>query len=224
MVRKIEINGMQCLYCPAQSSGKIIYILYPMDALAQWIEPAARHFGADIVVITGMDWESVFSPWPAKGVPAGSEDFRGQSPAFLQLLQDTVIPRIESALGYGTEAPERTLTGVSMSGLFALWQWIECDTFANIASLSGSFWYEGFVDWLKSRPLPAKTGKAYFLLGRQESHSPVKAFNTVGADTQEIVTLLHDAGIRVRYDIVPGNHYANPIPRLNHALTEITSN
>ncbi|MDE6638872.1 MAG: hypothetical protein K2K32_11640 [Muribaculaceae bacterium] len=41
-----------------------------------------------------------------------------------------------------------------MSGLFALWQWMVCDTFRNIASLSGSFWYEGFMEWMKSRTIP----------------------------------------------------------------------
>ncbi len=108
-----------------------------------------------------------------------------------------------------------------MSGLFALWQWMVCDTFTNIASLSGSFWYEGFMNWLTARPIPHKTGRAFFLLGDQESHSKVKAFDSVGANTAEIVTLLERAGIDTTFRSVPGNHYSDPIPRLDLALSTL---
>ncbi len=217
MTRKIEIEGLQCLCGPVVNRRKIAYILYPMDMLGAWVEPAAERYGATIVVITGMDWQNVFSPWPAPGVPAGTPDFKGESPEFLKLLQQKVIPQVESALGIADDA-ERSLVGVSMSGLFALWQWVVCDTFANIASLSGSFWYEGFLNWFKSHMEPGKTGKAYFLLGDQESKSKVKAFDSVGVNTQEIIALLRDRGVDVEFQSVPGNHYSDPIPRLEKAF------
>ncbi len=90
-----------------------------MNILSDWIEPASEKYNVTIVVVTGMDWESVFSPWQAKGVPAGSADFKGKSPEFLKLLQQELIPAVETKLGVGSEV-ERTLVGVSMSGLFAL--------------------------------------------------------------------------------------------------------
>ena len=222
MTRKIEIGNLHCLCCSGSGKGKVAYILYPMDMLADWIVPAAGKYGTDIVVITGMDWQNVFSPWPAKGVPKGCPDFKGESPEFLSLLQNSVIPTIERDLGYDSE-PERTLIGVSMSGLFAFWQWMECDTFINIASLSGSFWYEGFIDWIKSRKIPAKTGRAYFLLGDKEVKSSVRVFNSVAANTQEIISLLKSKGIKTEFQSVPGNHYADPIPRLDRAFTALYS-
>ena len=164
-----------------------------------------------------MDWESVFSPWPAPGVPKGSPDFKGQSPQFLKLLQGTVLPQVESALGMPADV-ERTLVGVSMSGLFALWQWMLCDTFRNIASLSGSFWYDGFTDWMKSHPIPGKSGRAFFLLGDREPHSRVKAFSSVGTNTAEIIGLLEASGINTEFRSVPGDHFADPIARLDAAF------
>lgn len=220
MLQSINIENLHCLCSSIVSKDKIAYILYPMDVLSGWIETAAKKYGVTIVVITGMDWEAVFSPWAAKGVPEGSENFKGQSPEFLELLQQKVIPQIEIALGSAKEV-DRTLVGVSMSGLFALWQWMICDTFNNIASLSGSFWYEGFIEWISSRPVPHKTGKGYFLLGDQESKSKVKAFQSVGKNTQEIVTILRNAGIDVEFESVPGNHYSDPIPRLNKAFNAL---
>lgn len=222
MIRKIDIDNLHCLCSCGSRRDRIAYILYPMDMLADWIGPATEKYGVTIVVITGMDWQNVFSPWAAPGVPKGTADFKGESPEFLRLLQHTVIPRIETELGVDGDV-ERTLVGVSMSGLFALWQWMLCDIFLNIASLSGSFWYEGFVAWIKTRSIPRKSGKGFFLLGDAESKSKVKAFSTVGADTREIIKLLSDAGIDVEFQSVPGNHYANPIPRLDRAFAALYS-
>lgn len=220
MLQKFEIAGLQCLCNAVDDKSRIAYILYPMDMLSDWIVSASGKYGVNIVVITGMDWQNVFSPWPAPGVPKGTADFKGESPQFLKKLQQDVIPQIEKALGISTGV-DRSLFGVSMSGLFALWQWMVCDTFNNIASLSGSFWYEGFMDWMKKISIPAKEGKAFFLLGNQESKSNVKAFNSVGENTQEIITLLRQAGITTEFQSVPGNHYADPIPRLNKAFTAL---
>lgn len=219
MTQKFNIGSLDIL-CAGENKDKIAYILYPLDMLGQWIEPAAEKYGVTIVVVTGMDWQNVFSPWPAPGVPKGTPAFKGESSEFLKLLQGTVIPQVESKLNI-TNA-ERTLVGVSMSGLFTLWQWMLCDTFTNIASLSGSFWYEGFLEWMKGRHIPAKTGRAFFLLGDQESKSKVKAFDSVGQNTQEIIALLKGAGIHTEFRSVPGNHYANPIPRLNDAFTALS--
>ncbi len=220
MIQTIQIDNLKCVCSSNANSDKIAYILYPMDMLGEWIAPATDKYGTNIVVITGMDWQNVFSPWSAKGVPEGSPDFKGESPEFLEILQHKVIPAVESALKIN-HSVERSLIGVSMSGLFALWQWMLCDTFTNIASLSGSFWYDGFIEWMKHITIPAKTGKGYFLLGNQESKSNVKAFNSVGVNTQEIISLLRSAGINIEFQSVPGNHYSDPIPRLDKAFTAL---
>jgi len=218
----IDLENLHCLCCAGtKNEGRIAYILYPVsDMLDRWIEPAAERYGVAIVVVTGMDWQNVFSPWPAGGVPAGSPDFKGESSVFLHTLCHKIIPQVEAALGMG-DNPERTLVGVSMSGLFALWQWMECDVFKNIASLSGSFWYEGFMEWMESMTIPHKSGSAFFLLGRQEAKPHVKAFASVSANTSEIVELLKRDGIKVMFESVPGNHYSNPIPRLEAAFSAL---
>lgn len=222
MTQRITIDNLSCLCSSAVDKTKIAYILYPMDNLDAWIEQAAEKYGVTIAVVTGMDWQNVFSPWPAPGVPKGDPDFKGESPEFLKLLQTKVIPQIEAALQIESGA-ERSLVGVSMSGLFALWQWMVCDTFTNIASLSGSFWYEGFLEWMKTTPVPRKSGMGFFLLGDKESKSNVKAFDSVGVNTAAILTLLKAAGVKAEFESVPGNHFADPIPRLDKAFTALYS-
>ena len=220
MTQKFELFGLDCLCCPGLDKTNVAYVLYPMDILDSWIERASEKYGKTIVVVTGMDWDNAFSPWPAPGEPPGSPAFQGKSPEFLDLLTKRLIPAVESRLGIPTDVV-RTLFGVSMSGLFTLWQWMVCDTFTNIASLSGSFWYPGLVDWMKTHPIPPKTGKAYFLLGEQEPKAPVKAFQSVGVDTGEIITLLREKGIDAEFESVPGNHFTAPIHRLERAFAAI---
>lgn len=199
------------------SANRICYVLYPLDCLGQWVDEAARRFGVSIAVITGMDWDNDLTPWKAKGEPRGSADFEGNARKFLLTLTSEVVPAVERRLNISSTA-ERTLTGVSLSGLFALWQWMVCDTFRNVISLSGSFWYDGFVEWLKSQPAPSKTGKIYFLLGNLEAKTKVKVFQSVQTDTIEIYEYLKANGINDCFELVTGNHYQYGIERLNRAF------
>lgn len=199
---------------------RICYLLYPFATLHDWLAAEAPKFGVAVAVITRMDWDDDLTPWPAKGQPPGCPDFQGRAAGFLAKLQTDVLPAVEKRLGIAPGA-ERTLAGVSLSGLFTLWQWMLCDTFANIISLSGSFWYEGFAAWIESHPVPKKTGRAYFLLGNQEAHTKVKAFQPVQTDTEAIVASLRRQGIAVDFELVPGNHYQYGEQRLTRAFTRM---
>lgn len=215
-MEKFRISSLKILSV-LHSADRIVYVLYPFDCLESWITDAAHKFGVSIAVITGMDWDNDLTPWPAKGEPEGCPDFKGEAKEFLSTLTNEVIPEIEKRMNISDDA-ERTLTGISLSGLFALWQWIGCDTFRNIISLSGSFWYAGFAEWIMSQPIPYKMGKAYFLLGDQEAKTKVKAFQPVQTDTEEIVSFLHEKGVEDFFELVPGNHYQNGEERLNRAF------
>ncbi len=216
-----EICGLKCRYSATVNPRRVAYILYPLDTLAGWIDLAAAKYDITLVSITGMDWQNVFSPWPAKGVPAGTEDFKGESPEFLRLLETEVIPRLDEVLS-PDEKMDRTLVGVSMSGLFTLWQWPLSGLFRNIISLSGSFWYEGFMEWFKHQDFSGKDGFAFFLLGLQEPKSNVEAFNVVGQCTEAIVGDLSAQGVDVEFQWVPGNHFQYAMERLDIALTALT--
>ena len=167
-MQTFSIDNLQ-ITAVAGPTDRICYLLYPFATLHDWLAAEAPKFGVAVAVITRMDWDDDLTPWPAKGQPPGCPDFQGRAAGFLAKLQTDVLPAVEKRLGIAPGA-ERTLAGVSLSGLFTLWQWMLCDTFANIISLSGSFWYEGFAAWIESHPVPKKTGRAYFLLGNQGAH------------------------------------------------------
>lgn len=219
MRQNLRIGNLNCL-CVRQSDERVAYVLYPMETLGPWIEVAARRYGVSIVVITGMDWDDDMTPWPAKGVPAGTADFKGSAPQFMALLKGTVMPEVEKTMGINPL--ERDLIGVSLSGLFTMWQWALYGVFDNVASLSGSFWYGGFADWFDQN-MTAKRGRAYLLLGDKEADSRIPQFRSVAVDTQKVVARLKEIGIKTEFEYVPGDHFADPTGRLDKAFNNLFS-
>ena len=58
MTQKIKIGNLDCLCSSVINKKRIAYILYPLDILSEWIEPAAEKYGVTIAAITGMDWQN----------------------------------------------------------------------------------------------------------------------------------------------------------------------
>lgn len=217
----LHIGHLDC-HCvtPAPDCRRVIYILFPLQGVEGGITNIATESHAAVVSISGMDWDNDLTPWAAPGAPAGSPPFQGLAPEFLRSLTDDVIPRCEAALKVLPE--RRQLIGVSLSGLFALWQWMLTPLFDDIASISGSFWYEGFTAWLRSITIPQRKGLAWFCLGDREAHTNVAAFKSVAIDTQTVIATLRGAGINAHFRSVPGNHYQHLESRLALALEALS--
>lgn len=220
-MKTYTISGLTC-QVEQGPRAEVCYILSYGTMDEGWMQQAVRTYGYSIVVISNIDWDASLSPWPAEGQPPGDPPFRGEARRFLDELAFSVIPQIEDTLGLDLR-PRRTLVGISMSGLFALWAWLECDEFDDMGSISGSFWYPGFSQWVCSHPVDQKTGKVYISLGNKESQSPVKAFRSVATDTEIIVETLRTRGVAVEFQWNPGTHFSPVYPRLNRALQGLAS-
>lgn len=106
-----------------------------------------------LIGIEAVAWESDFSPWPAAPLVKKSNPFTGGAPAFLTLLQNEIKPYVDAH--YSTlPAPENTtLAGYSLAGLTTLFALYTTNFARNFASMSGSLWYEGWVDFCNARKL-----------------------------------------------------------------------
>lgn len=94
--------------------------------------------------------------------------------------------------------------------------------FRNIISVSGSFWYSGFVEWMQTSPLPLPTmGTIYIPLGDKESQTKMVAFRSVATDTAAVIELLRQRGCLVVWRSEPGNHYADIRPRRLHSFETV---
>lgn len=220
-IEKFNIGKLSLLCAVNQDSDEVAYIMYPVDTLHDWIVDASGRYGISIVVITGFDWDDDLTPWPAPGVPTGSPDFKGLAPVLLKTLTEDIIPEVEQRYGLQNVDLSRTLIGVSLSGLFTLWQWPQCNKFRNIATLSGSFWYEGFEQWIFNQSFSDKTGICHMLLGSDEPHSNIPVFRRVGTCTGHIAGYLRRQGVDITYDMVPGNHFQHALKRLDNAFDHL---
>lgn len=221
MIKEIEIGTLKCLCVPNENNGgKVVYMIYPalVPFENSWLEMMVtkHHFPIVVIYIPADGWNDMLTPWPEPGETPDSPPFAGKAEETLKLIQQKVIPEAEKTLGI-EKVSERNLIGVSLSGLFTLWQWLKSDTFSSIASLSGSFWYPGFMEWFE-KIVPEKSGKAFFLLGVKEPKAWIKAYRSVGENTEAVVKKLQSYGIPVEFKWVPGDHFADPTGRAELAL------
>lgn len=206
---------------PFENIEKVAYLIYPglEPFKEEWLREMCQKFKVPLAVIyiPASGWNDMLTPWPEPGETPDSPPFAGHASSTLQIIKENVIPLAEKTLGIES-VKERNLIGVSLSGLFTLWQWMLCDVFHSIASLSGSFWYPGFIDWFEAQKVPSKTGEAYFLLGVKEPKAWIKAYRSVGTNTEKIVEKLQDSGISTKFEWVPGDHFADPLTRVVDAF------
>lgn len=206
---------------PCEGSRRVCYVLLPMDP--DDMSMLAKKYSVNLVEIIVHDWDNELTPWPAKGVFRGEADFEGLAAQTLQRLRTQIIPKAERELGIEGTA-ERELLGISLSGLFAVWAWMQGDDFKDIASISGSFWYDNFVEWLSTDGRRRKSGFAYLSLGDKEGATRVARYKSVVERTEQVEEILRSDGARVMFEWTEGTHFAPMLPRIDKALKQLYLN
>ena len=208
------------MICCKQPTNQICYIILPegvRDDLTEGLKRLSEKHVVSLAFINEVNWNDDLTPWPAKGVFKKVKPFGGQATSFLDKLTHEIIPEIEEHQGIA-EA-ERTILGVSLSGLFAIWAGFNSDAFTNIISISGSLWYDGFTDWMSENTPSAQLNKICMLLGEKEKNSKEKRMTTVEEKTLAAVHILEaKSRAKVSFELVEGTHFSPLMPRLERAF------
>ena len=187
-------------YLVKQNDDKVCYMILPegiREDLDEGLKELSEKYGVSIVVIPDVNWNNDMTPWPAEGVFKKAKPFGGQAALFLDKLTSEIIPEAEKSLGL--KDAERTIMGVSLSGLFAVWTSFRTDAFTNIISISGSLWYDGFTEWMKEQMS--------------------KRMATVEERTHTAADILKSKSqAAVTFEIVEGTHFSPILPRLERAF------
>ena len=190
--------------------------------LAEDLEMLSQRFEVSIVAIDGVDWNNDLTPWPAPGVFKKAKPFGGQAAAFLIRLTETMIAEIET--GIGLRDAERTLLGVSLSGLFAVWAGFNSDLFQNLIGISSSLWYDGFTEWMEGKRLFPVINKVCLLLGNREKNSKEHRMATVEEKTRTAARILNESHTaEIHFELVEGTHFSPILPRIEQAFDVIYS-
>lgn len=201
-------------------SNKVCYMILPEGIkgdLDDGLKGLAEKCGVSIAVIEDVNWNNDLTPWPAVGVFKKAKPFGGKAASFLNKLTHEIIPEAERELSVANV--ERTLLGVSLSGLFAVWSAFNTDVFTNIVSLSGSLWYDGFIDWMKEQTPSPQLKKVCMLLGEKEKNSKEKRMATVEERTFAAAKILRaKTQAVVTFELVEGTHFSPILPRMERAM------
>ena len=199
--------------------SSVCYLLLPTelpDAELQALDAVAHRFSVRIAVISGMDWNKDLTPWTAKGIRKKGSDFGGGARIFLDELKEKVFPYIEN--GMSANGLQRYMVGVSLSGLFAVWGLCSGFDLNGVCSISGSFWYDGFCEWLTRNCIDLSGKRIGLLLGDREKMARDTKLSSVELCTQAVCDTLTSAGADCTFELVPGTHFSALGPRLERAF------
>ena len=174
---------------------------------AQVLAEARKLGGSDFSLLSvgGLDWNRDMSPWECAPVMAQDEGYAGGADSYLSLLLEEILPEGLKRL---PESPSWIgIAGYSLAGLFALYALYRTDIFARAASMSGSLWFPGFGDFVRSHDMKRAPEKLYLSLGDKEAKTRNPYLKTVQENTEAAVQLYRDRGLDVTWELNPGNHF-----------------
>ena len=187
--------------------GERAYALLPVD-----IRQAAALVS---IRLSEQEWNASLSPWAAPALFKG-EPFAGGAEAWLQTLTGSVMPKVIAQNGL---SPERhLLAGYSLAGLFALWALYHTDRFSAAASISGSLWYPGFAEYVRSHRPVRQPEHVYLSLGDRESRARNPVLASVEKNTAAISSCFKESDVHFVYELNPGGHTNHAAERTAMAL------
>ena len=172
-----------------------------------------------LAAISGVDWNRELSPWPAPKAFRGSDDFDGGAPAFLSKLTGHIVPLVENRLDFTPSS--RAIAGYSLAGLFALWAVFATDIFDRAASVSGSLWYDGFLEHVNANALRDGVERVYLSLGDREKNTRNPRMAVVEEHTNQIAELLRSRDIPVTFELNQGGHFHDAPGRIARAINAL---
>ena len=187
------------------------------EEVQRWLDSVRARFGVVPVMLPPVDWNDDLTPWPAGPIFKKGKSFGGKAEEYLTRLEKEIIPSLEREMN--TVPEERWLLGVSLAGLFAVWDSARSGLFTRVASISGSFWYPGFVEWLEGQSFPIKT--AYISLGDKEAEGKNIHLKCIAEKTASVVRILESKGVETTFEWTEGTHFGPLIPRLDKALQSL---
>lgn len=198
----------------------VIYTHFSSD-MAEAIAALLADTKVALIALDGVDWDSDLSPWPAPRAFRGGSDFSGGADAYLRELTKNIIPTIENTLGLVPYS--RAIMGYSLAGLFSVYALYRTEIFNCTASVSGSLWYDGFIDFMKANHLKRLPERVYFSLGDCEKAVRNQRLALVEHCTSEAEMIVKALGVKTTFEMNPGNHFADVPERIAKAIKWLES-
>lgn len=196
----VNISGRKCfLYLPPEyeKSKKRYPVIYvngadDLEGIIDLIEPNFNISCMEFLLlnIESENWGAEYTPWPAKQIFSQGEPFLGNADEYLKVIEDIIKPYIDENYRTLREPSYTSLVGYSLGGLMALYSLYKSMIFKNVASMSGSLWYDGLIKFMnKNKPMNLDS-RVYISLGKKEMNSRNKRMASVDICTRKVFDML----------------------------------
>lgn len=181
--------------------------------------PFSDGLPAHFFIIEEPDWGLSFTPYPAPAAFKGAPAFGGGAAEYAAQLF-AWLPEWENRFAL---APRfRALAGYSLGGLFTVSAAYQAASpFTHYACVSGSLWYDGWLEKMQQTTLPKLPEAAYFSLGDREKISKNPRLAAVENNTLAVVELWRQAGAAVQFEFNPGGHFQAVAERMVRAAAAL---
>lgn len=214
--RSITIGERRAeLYASSLHCKTIIYLHSELREEGKFVRQL-EGLDAGLVLLPDVDWNGELSPWPAAKVFRDGEDFSGKGQYYLQELITRIIPAVEVLL----EAPveHRGIAGYSLAGLFAVYALWDSPMFDRAASISGSLWYDGFLEYLIEKEPICSPKKVYFSLGDREKQIRNPRMARVEKCMKLVQNQMKQLGAETIFVHHPGGHFNDVSQRIAQGI------
>ena len=200
---------------PGEGAGLPLVLFHTFGNEGRDVWAACRELGVPPchgAAVSVERWEDTLSPWRAERAFRGGADFGCGADDHVRALEARILPELRAAL----DAPDAPcyIAGYSFAGLFALYALYRTDAFVGAASVSGSLWFPGFLDFARSAEKKRRPRRLYLSLGDREGRAKNPRLATVEAATRGFYAHCATQGVDCLFEMNPGNHFAEPNLRL----------
>lgn len=173
-----------------------------------------------LISISNLNWNDDMTPWLGPKLNKNDVDCLGKADEYIKLLTNKIIPKVTEYIknDLKIEIEYFAIAGYSLGGLFSIYSAYKTKLFTRIASVSGSFWFPKFIDFVKENNISSNVKKIYFSLGDKESKVRNKILSTVEANTIELEKMYRGKGIKTIYEVNEGNHFKDAILRMSKGI------
>ncbi|WP_079425196.1 alpha/beta hydrolase [Clostridium oryzae] len=230
-IKNIIITGYKCiLYLPENydSSNTCYPVVYINgdDGVEQVISDIESHFNTDCeefiaVSIQSLNWNRDYSPWPAPRLSKKSDDFEGEALTYIETLVSSIKPFIDKNYRTKVEPQNTALIGYSLAGLATLYTAYITGIFGKIGCLSGSLWYDKWIEFIEKHKLVNRDLKIYMSLGKNEEFVRNSRMAKVGQYTKRTAEILKEQLVcneNLLLEWNEGGHFSDVPQRFAKAL------
>lgn len=181
------------------------------------ISPCATNY-----IIVGIQTQNRIhdlTPWPSNSIISKFNDFGGKGEEYIDFIKNILIPFINLNYSTLTDPEHTSVGGISLGGLISIFSLYKYNLFGNIISISGSFWYKDWCNYIKNNSLKNNKTNIFMIVGDSEGNGKPNPLNNIVEYTKNTFqTLKNQSNGKIDLFFDSGSHHSNRKERLLKSL------